>query len=221
MDVDVEQFAMQADWMSANGEVAGIDAGLEGFSSGEDHSVYVITFDDGHRSFFTNVFPIMLERQMPFTLYLTTLALDRGQNLHDDPRQPLLTWSEIGEMYESGLVTVGAHGHRHLDVRKHSPSEIADDFERCDESIERRIGENPRHFAYPWGHWSRKADIEARSRYRSAAVGAAGVRMPVDLHRLPRIPIMGSDKGPLFRRKLWGGFRLETVARDLRDRMYS
>lgn len=219
MDVERSRFEKQLDWMQEHGDIVSLEEALSALAVPIAGYQFVLTFDDGHQSVYTDAFPQMAARGLPFTLYLTTAPLEAGAPLHGDPRQPLLSWPEIGEMFETGLMTVGAHSHRHLDARRHDRKSLSDDLETCDVILEDRVGVRPRHYAYPWGHWSAVADAVVRARYESAAVGAASMRLPADPYRLSRIPVMGSDTGALFRRKMWGGFRFETQIRTLRDRI--
>jgi len=218
MDVTPEAFRSQLDWVLSHGRIVDLGSAVARIGTGESDDDYVITFDDGHSGVFKHAFPTLLERSIPFTLYLSTEPLEGGGPLHDDRRMPLLSWEQIGEMVSSGLVTVGAHSHRHLDMRRHDSSTIRQNLETCDRVLETRLGVRPEDFAYPWGHWSSAADQLVRERYRTAVLGSGGGIAPgTDVHMLKRIPVMASDSTSLFRRKMWGGFRLESALRDVKD----
>jgi hypothetical protein len=61
-----------------------------------------------------------------------------------------------------------------------------------------------------------------REFYDSAVLGSGrGIHAGDDVYRLHRVPIMARDSDLLFRRKMWGGFRLENALRDLRDSLTS
>lgn len=216
MDVPFEAFAAQLNWLRMRHGISSLDDVLD--ASGDDPDRYVLTFDDGHVGVYDEAYPLLSELGIPFTLYLSTHPLETGAPLHGDSRMPLMTWTQIEDMVDSGLATIGSHSHRHLDMRMCSEEEIADDLATCDELLEERLGLRPRHFAYPWGHWSPAADGVVRTRYESAVVGSgAAIRPESDPYRLSRLPVMLSDTLPFFRRKMWGGFRLETVLRSARD----
>lgn len=218
MDVDTESFEAQVDWLLANYRVVPLDEALENIGSDESDSDVVLTFDDGHRGVYTDAYPIMRESAVPFTLFLNTGPLESGSFLHDDPTMPLMSWANLEEMMSSGLATIGSHTHRHLNLRTTEPTLIAEDLELCDQIIERRLGIEVRAFAYPWGLWGAAADGSVRKRYTSAFVGSGGgIKDGADLHRLPRVPVMAGDNLTFFKRKMWGGFRLETLARGVRD----
>lgn len=218
MDVTRDEFARQLEWTLETGRVLR----LEDAVGSEDPDAYVFTFDDGHAGVYNHAFDLLAEHGAPFTLYLSSGPLEKGGLLHGDSRMPLLSWGQTAEMVDSGLVTIGSHSHEHLDMRQHSRDVIEADLIRCDEVIAERLGVEPQHFAYPWGQWSAEADGVVRDRYTSATVGSGpGITAETDHHRLPRVPVMLSDSPMMFRRKMWGGFRLETALRGLRDQLRS
>lgn len=220
MNLPVEAFVDQLDWLPANGEIVDIETAIGRIGHSEADHTYVLTFDDGHLSLFESAFPLLEQRGIPFTLYLSTGPIEEGGLLHGNEAMPLVNWDQVRQMLDSGLLTVGAHSHDHLDMRSQTHDAVLADLERCDRLIEARIGLSPRHFAYPWGHWSSTADPVVRSRYDSATIGGGPeIASGSDPHRLSRIPVMASDSHPrLFARKMWGGFRLESGLRNLRDR---
>jgi peptidoglycan/xylan/chitin deacetylase (PgdA/CDA1 family) len=218
MDVSVHALRRQLGWLEGHGRVVDLETALSGLGDPDSNDMYVLTFDDGHAGVFEHAYPLLSERGLPFTLYLTTGPMDGGGSLHDDARMHLLSWREVEKMMGSGLVTIGAHTHEHLDMRHHDEERLRHDLAMCDSLLESRLGVKPRHFAYPWGHWSAIGDRLVREFYDSAVLGGGrGIRPGDDLYMLHRVPVMASDNDSLFRRKMWGGFRLENGLRDLRD----
>jgi peptidoglycan/xylan/chitin deacetylase (PgdA/CDA1 family) len=223
MDLSPGAFSAQLDWMSDHGEIVSLDEALRRIGTPEGDKCYVLTFDDGHESLYRVAFPILAQRGIPFTLYVTTAPLEADLLLHGNPSFRLASWEEIRTMRESGLMTIGAHGHEHLDARAHDRDTLENDLRACNQLLRARLEVDPDHFAYPWGHASSEADRPVRSFYRTAAIGGGGaLRRATDRHRLPRIPVMSSDHSLfVFSRKTWGGFRLERGLRSLRDQMTS
>lgn len=212
MEVSTETFTKQLDWMQTYGEIVDLETAIERRGEPGADKLFVLTFDDGFVDVYENAFPLMKDRGIPFTLYLTTRPIETGQPL--DPRYPdarPLTWDQVNEMHARSLATVGAHTHTHLDVRNASPDQIRDELDRSDSAIASNVGHMPKHFAYPWGWWSVAADPLVRERYVSAAVGGG---VSVESHRLSRVPVQHADRLFLFRRKLVAGLRLEDRARE-------
>ncbi|MGJ7525736.1 poly-beta-1,6-N-acetyl-D-glucosamine N-deacetylase PgaB [Variovorax sp. GB1P17] len=75
----------------------------------------LLTFDDGYRSAYTKVFPLLKRYNYPALFALVTSWLDvpEGQMVHwgdkPAPRENFLLWSEAAEMARSGLVELASH----------------------------------------------------------------------------------------------------------------
>jgi peptidoglycan/xylan/chitin deacetylase (PgdA/CDA1 family) len=65
-----------------------------------------ITIDDAYRSVFAEAWPRLKAAGLPFTLFVSTQALD--SNLPD-----YMSWDQLREMVAGGGVTVGNHGVTH------------------------------------------------------------------------------------------------------------
>ena len=63
----------------------------------------LLSFDDGYVSFYTEVFPLLKQFNVPATMFIIT-------SWPDTPATGL-TWQQLIEMDKSGLVTVGSHSH--------------------------------------------------------------------------------------------------------------
>lgn len=164
----------------------------------------VVTFDDGYRDFYDVALPLLLRYRVPACLYLTT-GLVHGQNGLDSPL-PRLTWSQAQEAVSTGLVTVGAHTHRHRDLSRADESDAEDEMRRSKELIEDRLGVACRHFAYPFATGSPAAERVARRLFATAALYAwrTNRRGRIDGHRLGRTPVLASDGNLFFRAKTLG-----------------
>lgn len=69
-----------------------------------------ITIDDGHRSVYTEMFPLILKHHIPVTLFVYPSAISKASYA--------LTWEQIREMKESGLVDVQSHTLWHPNFRE-------------------------------------------------------------------------------------------------------
>ena len=127
----------------------------------------VITLDDGYRSNYEYVFPILRELEMKAEISLIGGAIqysDWGMN-----------WSEIQEMAESGVISFQAHTYLmhsdqsaaggQLGVLK-APRQSWQDYveglgadtERILDTLENRLGVRPIAFTYPRGKWNNLAE---------------------------------------------------------------
>ena len=77
----------------------------------------LITFDDGYRSLYTRVFPLLLAYRIPIVSALVGTWMDApmdGTVNYDGkivPRRNFLSWAEVREMQASGLVEFGSHSY--------------------------------------------------------------------------------------------------------------
>lgn len=77
----------------------------------------LITFDDGYRSTYTRVFPLLLAYRYPavFALVGSWMEVPAGGTvMYGDqprPREDFITWAEAREMQASGLVEFASHSH--------------------------------------------------------------------------------------------------------------
>ena len=162
----------------------------------------VVTFDDGYSDFHRTVVPLLVRYQVPAVLYLAT-GLVEGNGT---PAPGSLTWDQLREATDTGLVTVGSHTHDHRNLTRSTEMEAEAEMRRSKELIEDRLGAECRHFAYPWSVASADAERAARRLFRSAALDGWKTNRAgrVDPYRLGRVPILRSDGQFFFRRKVRG-----------------
>ena len=171
---------------------------------------YVLTFDDGYRDFYTQVYPLLQRWHLPATLFVTTGFVEERvaypmlsyPNLAVEP----VTWEMLGEMAESGLVTLGAHTHTHPVLTEVSPTQIEEELTRPIELFHQRLGIKPQHFCYPRAIWNPTIEKMVARYYESAVIGG-GTRATVEHfhpYRIPRLPIRRSDGWRYFQAKVEG-----------------
>ena len=110
--VKLSQFRSHIDYLRENGyRFINLDEYIA-YTKGEltlPEKTVMITFDDGYRSFYTKIYPILKEYQIP-ALYAIVTSWTDGEGKPTDVRA-LASWDELREMEGSGLVTVASHSH--------------------------------------------------------------------------------------------------------------
>lgn len=206
IELPVDVFERQLRDLVANERVTTLDDALTGANGGG----VVVTFDDGYRDFHEVVLPLLVKHGVPALLYLATGLVANGAGT---PSRDALTWTQLREAADTGLVVVGSHTHGHADLSKTTAAQAEDEMRRSKHLIEDRLGMACEHFAYPWAVGSAAADRSARRLFRTAALDAWRTNRAgrVDPHRLGRVPILRSDGRFFFRRKVRGQLDSEAL----------
>lgn len=221
IDLSPELFDAQMAALADAGNVITIDEAVDVLTGDPitKNDPVVVTFDDGTSDFSAHVVPILERHGIPATLYVATDFIERRRDFPHGGAP--LSWAALADACATGLVTVGSHTHTHALVDRVAPEFVADELDRSIRLIEDRLGETPRHFAYPKAMGaSGLAEAEVRRRFRSAAV-AGGKPNPyggTDVHRLYRTPIQALDGIRWFRAKAAGGMALEGTLRRVLNR---
>lgn len=200
MELAVDDFEHHLRVLDDQYEVVSLDDAISRWDETGSENLVVITFDDGYEDTFSQAHPMLVERGMPYLLYLATGMVESDS----DPET--LNWDQVETMFASGLVTVAAHTHSHPDLREMSEPMVEEQIEMSDQLFEKRLGQRPMHFAYPWGYWSEVADSAIRRRYETAALGGTyRSDRRDDPHLLSRFPVQLSDGSRWFEARLRGG----------------
>lgn len=156
--------------------------------SGSDLSGTVcLTFDDGWRDNYLNVFPVLKKYRAPATIFLDTASIGGRLKTKKGPELPKLTLEEIKELDRSGLVEFGAHGHRHIKLGKLSEAEAEQEMIESKKTLEEILNRQISFFAYPFGDFNENTAALARKHFKAAVgVRKGRVRQGANLAALPR-----------------------------------
>lgn len=118
--VDTKAFVDQLSWLHANGWVSiGLDELIASRNGGKPlpEKAFMLTFDDGYRSHYTHVYPLLQAFKFKAVYGLVGEWLvntpDGYINYADErrSRDKFLTWPQVNEMVKSGLVEIASHSH--------------------------------------------------------------------------------------------------------------
>lgn len=197
-NVRLEQFEDQLDHLEENDfHVWSLEDIVTAMQDGEsipDRTV-AITVDDAYRSVYEEAYPRMKERGWPMTVFVATDDLDAG-------REGNMTWDQVREMQESGLVTFANHSasHDYLVRPKDGESEeeweqrMRDDVNKAQRRLQEELGdeanEDPRLYAYPFGEYNtRLAEIITEKGYIAFGQHSGALGGLDDPRALPRFPV--------------------------------
>lgn len=139
----------------------------------------LLSFDDGYRSFYDFVFPLLKRSNFPSVLSVVGAWIEN--NAPRDLTEPLMTWSQIQQVARSGLVEIASHTydlHKSVtynpqgnvgaivSVRAYDPkarryetadtfkTKITADFSRQRELFQQKLGASPRVLTWPYGRFN-------------------------------------------------------------------
>ena len=200
IDVPLERFEHHMAMLADRQDVRTLDEALSGPGG------LVVTFDDGLADFHEKALPVLVRHHIPALLYLATGLIG------SDPGA--LSWSQLEEAVQTGLVAVGGHTHGHADLSRLSEADAEEEVVTSKALIEDTLAVPCRHFAYPWAVGSPAAERAVRRHFDTAALHAWRInrRDRLNRYQLGRTPILRSDEPFFFRAKLQGMLDAEALA---------
>jgi peptidoglycan/xylan/chitin deacetylase (PgdA/CDA1 family) len=151
----------------------------------------VLTFDDGFRSWLTDVAPLLRRLGVPGTFYVSTGLLGQQHWLVPGDAGRLLEADEAKALAEDGM-ELGSHSVSHPDLRLLDEEELTRELRESKEVVEQLTGRPCRTFAYPYGLYDeRVAQAAAEAGYELAFAWLPGPWRPLEAPRLPAPPRHG------------------------------
>lgn len=132
----------------------------------------VITFDDGFEDNLSAAAPMLGDRGLPATVFVTTGHLLGGPEGDRRRPGPMLGWDDLAALEAAGM-EVGCHGHSHRPLDVLSRDEVRTELRLSKALLEATLRHRVDVFAYPHGYASRWVEEEVR---RCGFRVACGVR---------------------------------------------
>jgi peptidoglycan/xylan/chitin deacetylase (PgdA/CDA1 family) len=185
----------------------------------------ILTFDDGHRSVYEIARPVLEDRSMQATFFVTTGFVGESE---DDREGNWMVWDpEINTLYSTGF-PIESHSVTHPRLTDVSLLQAWHELVDSRLDIEAHLGNQVSFFCYPGGYGA--DDPQVRTLVQQTGYQAAVAAWPEgianaatsDIWALPRVMISDSDSvdldlghpGSFFMRKLDPGFPLPRIAID-------
>jgi len=168
----------------------------------------VLTVDDGHKSVYTDMFPLLKKNQVPATLFIYPSAVSNATYA--------MTWGQLREMKETGLIDLQSHTFWHPNFRKEKERLKSSEYEhlvemqlkKSKQKLERELGTLVDMLAWPFGIYNDDLmDKAAEAGYVAAfTMERRHACITENVRSLPRYLMTHSDKGA-FERILVSGNR--------------
>ena len=116
----------------------------------------VVTFDDGLADFAEGAVPVLTDRNVPTTLFVTTSYVgctSEWLRPLGEGRRPMLSWVQLRELIAEG-VTIGSHGRTHRPLDELTADEVVAEIATSRAELEQELQVPIDLFAYPHGYHS-------------------------------------------------------------------
>ncbi len=154
--ISCRDFERQIDWIEQHFEMVDLEECQRRIRSGSNtRPTLSITFDDGYAENCEFAIPMLLERRIPVTYFVTLEHTKNQQPLSHDVEAgrplPVNTIESLRALDMSG-VEIGAHTRNHINLADISdPHVILDEVIDASHELGQLIGRSIRYFAFPFG----------------------------------------------------------------------
>jgi peptidoglycan/xylan/chitin deacetylase (PgdA/CDA1 family) len=184
-----------------------------------------VTFDDGYQSVFQNALPILENKRIPATIFITTGCLGKKpmwvSNInHCLAAEIVLTNAQLKAL-PSDLVTVGSHTVSHINLNSADAIIAKKEIFESKETIEKLLGRQVTLFAAPYG----MLNDEFVPLFKEAGYKRVFLNIPsfpaskIDLYVIGRVAAEPTDWSIEYYLKLSGSYQWLPLAINLKKRL--
>lgn len=182
----VDRFATQMAWLDSMGyTVLSLDqvrACLAGEAPIPPRAV-ALTFDDGYENFAEYAWPILQKHRFPAMVYLIAGMIGQPSYWFESdgrPTPPLMSAERIRQLRREGC-DFGGHSVNHLKLAQQDDATVRHEVADCKALLEDVLGEEVRHFCYPFGsHDIRSVEAAAEAGWATATTCLRALATPAD-----------------------------------------
>ncbi|MGL5356434.1 MAG: polysaccharide deacetylase family protein [Cetobacterium sp.] len=177
----------------------------------------ILTFDDGYEDNYTILFPLIKEFNFKVVIYPVT---HEDYNVWDskNPTTPekelkLMSWKQMNELKESGLVEFGGHTKTHCNLLEISALDSLKEIKESKEELEKRLDIEILSFAYPYGFFTEdhKGILEKIGYKYGIATATGPTNFYEDLYHIRRIGIFSKDDLNKYKKKVKSNYNIKKV----------
>jgi len=207
LSLDREIFARQMRYLAKhNYKVVPLTRAVFMMRNGRDipHNWVILTFDDEYADFYSQAYPIIKEYRFPATLFIYIYELGTNKKL---------SWQQLNQLQNGGLIDIGAHTFYHLPLVKLSLPQAKQEIISSKLILEEKLKKRVVLFAYPFGALNNSVEKLVRESGYEAAVGTAyrkGEFSNHDIFILKRIFVSGFSGYPFVFRFMLSGYYVPT-----------
>lgn len=152
-----------------------------------------VTFDDGFENNYTEAYPILKKYNIPATMFVIV-------NRVGSPG--FVTWEQVKEMSNSGLITVGSHTKVHFWLLGMDKRFLDDEIIGSKNILEEKLGRNVNTFCYPMGSFDKdsKKAVEDAGYVCAVSTSPSGASLG-DAYAIRRVKISRTSDNILI---FWG-----------------
>jgi peptidoglycan/xylan/chitin deacetylase (PgdA/CDA1 family) len=188
LSVSPENFARQMEFLHKNRyNVISLEKAIPYIMKRENPpaKTIAITFDDGFENNYKSAYPVLKKYNIPATIFVVTSYVGSPG---------FLSWSEIKEMSDSGIISIGSHTMTHFWLLESAPGFLKDEVDGSKEILEKKIGKRVSLFCYPMGSFDGQSKKAVKDAGYSCAVSTSpcGVSLD-DIFAVKRVKISRSS----------------------------
>lgn len=185
-------FARQIRWLQSRFELVSLQEIQRRLAAGENRRPCLsITFDDGYADNCREAIPLLIERQIPCTYFVTVENVLQGRAFSHDVSPTngaegniLLPNSleQLKAMADAGI-EIGAHTYTHADLGTiDDQRQLYREVVSAREELQKALGRPVRYFAFPFGHHAnlncRAFDMAREAGYEAVCSAYGGYNIP-------------------------------------------
>ena len=146
-----------------------------------------ISFDGGHHSVLDHAAPLLLDNDIPFTVFVATDLIDRNSPQY-------MNWDDLRRLAKNKLVTIGLHPAAYMRLADENTETMARQINKARARYREELGSEATLFAYPFGEYSTAyRDFIEQQKFIAAFGQQSSVAYSEsDIYALPRFSMTDS-----------------------------